>query len=164
MLGALFGGALGGLIISAAAENENRRPFEDDETSPEGVALLLIAGGPPVGAVLNTDIPRDHGESYALGVMGELVLGGGGAALGSALGGDSEDRQLVGALALGIPGVVFGAAGGAVLGAPDRPGATGALNYADGNWTVGFPPVRPGVHLQPEPGLHGTVLLVTVEL
>lgn len=162
-LGGLIGGTLGGLII-AAANGKDRGPFRNDEHSPEGVALLLIAGGPPVGAVLKADLPRDRTGPYVMSVIGELILGGGGAALGAALGGDSEDGQLAGALGLGIPGVVLGAAGGAVLGAPARPSTTGALNYADGGWTVSPPTVRPGVHLQPEPGLHGRVSLVTINL
>lgn len=163
-LGAVVGGVLGGLIIAAAADTENRRTFRNDENFPEGAALLLIAGGPPTGAVLYTDIPRDHSGSYMMGMIGELVLGGGGVALGVVLGGDSQNGQLAGALSLGIPGVVLGAAGGAVLGAPDRPSPTGALTYADGDWTVSSPTVRPGVHLQPEPGLYGRVSLVTVDL
>jgi len=161
-LGALIGGGLGGLII-AAANSDDRAPFRDDEHSPEGVALLLIAGGPPVGAVLKADLPQDRAGAYVMSAMGEFVLGGGGAALGAALGGDSEEGQLAGALGLGIPGIVLGAAGGAVLGASDR-STRGAAHYDDGEWTLGAPSVRPGLHLQPEPGFHGTVSLVTVGL
>lgn len=159
-----MGGALGGLFIAAAPENKDRPPFRDDDNSPKSLALLLIAGGPPTGAILYPDIPRDQPGSYMMGVIGELVLGGGGAALGAALGGNSENGQLAGALGLGIPGVVLGAAGGAVLGAPDRSSAHGTLHYADGEWTVGPPSVRTGIHLQPEPGLHSRVSIITVDL
>lgn len=161
-IGAALGGLLGGLLIAAASDPDQRRPYADDEQRLESMALLLFAGGPPAGAVLYSDIPRDQTGAYVMAVLGELVLGGGAAALGAAIGGDSEDGQLLGALVLGGPGVVFGAAGGATLAAPDEP--DGALRYEDGTWTAHPPTLRPGVHLRPRPGLHGTVPLVTVEL
>jgi hypothetical protein len=155
------GGLLGGLVIAAADQEENR-PYTDDEHSPEAVALVLIAGGPPTGAVLNSEIPRDHTGAYVLGVLGELVLGGVGALLGAALGGDSERGQLIGGLALGGTGAVIGAAGGVVLAAPGGPG--GALSYEDGTWSVRVPAVRAELHRRPRLGLHGTLSLVSVEL
>lgn len=161
-IGAALGGLLGGILIAAASDPDQRRPYADDEQSPESVALLFFAGGPPAGAVLYSNIPRDQTGAYVMAVLGELVLGGGAAALGAAMGGDSEDGPLIGALVLGGPGVVFGAAGGATLAAPDEP--DGALRYREGRWTLRPPTIQPGVHLRPRPGLHGTVSLVTVEL
>jgi len=160
-IGAAVGGLLGGLII-AAADQDRDRPYADDENSPEGAALLLIAGGPPAGAVLNTAIPRDHTGAYVMSVLGELVLGGVGAFLGAALGGDSDRGQLIGGLALGGTGVILGAAGGAVLAVPG--GRGGGLSYEDGTWSVRVPAVQAGFHRRPQLGLHGTVSLVSVEL
>lgn len=160
-LGAAVGGLLGGLII-AAADQDRDRPYADDENSPEGAALLLIAGGPPAGAVLNSAIPRDHTGAYVMSVLGELVLGGVGAFVGAALGGDSDRGQLIGGLTLGGTGVIVGAAGGAVLAAPDGPG--GALSYEDGTWSVRVPAVQAEFHRRPQPGLHGTLSLLSVKL
>ena len=160
-IGAAVGGLLGAALITAAEPNENDL-FEDDEPDPRGLGLLFIGGGAPVGAVLYTDIPRDHTGAYVMAVLGEVVLGGLGLALGTAIGGPSEDGQWIGAAAVGGAGIILGAAGGAVLAAPN--GSDGALNYEDGSWHVQSPSVRVGIHRQPQPGLHGTVSLVNVEL
>lgn len=161
-MGAAVGGLLGAALI-ATAEPDHRTPYENNENnSPEGIGLLLLGGGAPVGAVLNTRIPRDHEGAYIMAVLGEIVVGGAGAALGMRLGNSSDQGRLIGGLALGGAGVIFGAAGGAMLAASD--GSGGALNYENGSWRAQPPAVQVGVHQHPQPGLHGTVSLVSVEL
>jgi len=62
-----------------------------------------------------------------------------GAGLKSLIGG-SNTGGIVGGLVLGAPGVAVGAAGGAHLAAPSR----GVLRYSrdDGRWTLRWPTVR----------------------
>jgi hypothetical protein len=160
-IGTAVGALLGGIIL-AAAEQDDPQPYGDDENQPEGTALLIMAGGPPAGAILNTGVERRDTGAWALGVLGEVLLGGAGAALGAAVGG-SDSGQLIGALVLGAPGVAAGAAGGVTLAAPD---GQGALRYSSdtGAWSAGLPAIRVRPRVGPEPSLAGEVSLVTVEL
>lgn len=161
MIGAAVGGLLGGVVL-AGADQDRRRPYADDENRPEALAFLLFVGGPPTGAVLYSTLPRDHTGAYVMAVLGEIAIGGAGALLGTALGGDSDRDRVIGGLTLGGAGAIIGAAGGAALAAPNR--STGALRYEDGSWSTQWPTVQVGIHRNPQPGLHGTVSLVSVKL
>ncbi len=166
-VGTAVGGLLGTLLLVASAPDDTR-PYENDDDREElqGTALLLMLGGPPAGAILNTDIARDDAGAWALSVLGELVLGGAGAGLGALVGG-SDTGAAVGALVLGAPGVTVGAAGGAHLAAPSR--TRGARRYSrdDGQWTRQWPTVRaapqPGLESGSRPELTGEMTLMTVE-
>ena len=161
-LGTVVGWALGGILLAGAGEVEAPEPTEGDQTNPEGAALLLFAGAPPAGAIMNTGVEWGNGTAWVLGVLGGAVLGGAGAALGTAVGGSDRDKT-VGALVLGAPGAAVGGAVGVLLGAPDR---RGALRYSaeSGTWSAGLPAVqvRPGVG--PGLDLAGEISLVTVDL
>jgi len=167
--GAAIGAAIGtgvGLLAIAALNERDEDALRDtygEETDPVGLAVLAIAGGPPIGAVLNSSIQGSPGV-YALSTAGELVLGGLGFALGYGIGsgmGTNTAGVVTGAI-LAFPGVAFGAAGGAVIAAPGPP--DGAIAYDGGQWRVGLPPVglqrRPG----PRPGVAPAVALFSVEL
>ena len=167
-VGTAVGGLLGTLLLTASAPDDTR-PYEngDDREELQGTALLIMLGGPPAGAILNTDIARDNTGAWTLSVLGELLLGGAGAGLGALIGG-SDTGAVVSALVLGAPGMAVGAAGGAHLAAPSR--TRGALRYSrdDGQWTLQWPTVRaapqPGLESGSRPELTGEMTLMTVEL
>ncbi|MCS3610078.1 hypothetical protein [Salinibacter ruber] len=123
---------------------------------------VLLAGGPPAGAIINTDVEWGNAKAWALGVLGGAVLGGAGIALGTAIGG-SDRGEAVGALVLGAPGAAVGGGVGVLLAAPD---GRSALRYSaeSGTWSAGLPAaqVRPGAGLEAD--LTGEVSLVTVDL
>jgi hypothetical protein len=162
-LGTVVTWTLGGILLAGADEVEAPpRDAGGSQTNPEGAALLLFAGGPPAGAIMNTGVEWGNGKAWVLGVLGGAVLGGAGAALGTAVGG-SDRGETVGALVLGAPGATVGATVGVLLAAPDR---RSALRYSaeSGTWSAGLPAVqvRPGV--APGSDLAGKISLVTVDL
>lgn len=167
LLGSAIGTAIGGLLTAlllSEAESEDLQSYADDrdESKVEGVALLVAASGPPAGAILNTSVEQGNAGAWALGVLGEVLLGGVGMALGAAIGG-SDRGQTVGALVLGAPGAAVGAAGGVTLVVPD---GRGALRYSSdtGTWDAGLPAVRVRPGGGPRAGLAGEVSLVTMDL
>lgn len=161
-LGTVVGWALGGILLAGAGDVEAPEPTEGNQLNPEGAALLLFAGGPPAGAIMNTGVEWGNGKAWVLGVLGGAVLGGAGAALGTAVGG-SDRGETVGALVMGAPGAAVGATVGVLLAAPD---GRSALRYSaeSGTWNAGLPAVqvRPGAG--PGADLVGKVSLVTVHL
>ena len=168
---ALWGGALGtavgwtlGVVLLAGAD-EAESPSQSaggNQSTPDGIALLLFAGGPPAGAIMNTDVEWGNAKAWALGVLGGAVLGGAGAALGSAIGG-SDRGKTVGGLVLGAPGAAVGASVGVLLSAPDDQSALHYSTETD-TWSVGLPAVRVRTGAGPEADLVGEVSLVTVDL
>lgn len=167
LLGSAIGTAIGGLLTAlllSEAESEDLQSYagDRDESEVEGVALLVAASGPPAGAILNTSVEQGNVSAWALGVLGEVLLGGAGMALGAAIGG-SDRGQTIGALVLGAPGAAVGAAGGVTLAAPDD---RGALRYSSDTdtWSTGLPAVRVRPEAGPKPGLTGEVSLVTMDL
>jgi hypothetical protein len=162
-LGTVVGWALGGVLLAGADEVEvPPQSAEGDQSTPEGIALLLFAGGPPAGAIMNTGVEWGSTKAWALGVLGGAVLGGAGVALGTAIGG-SDRGKTVGALVLGAPGAAVGASVGVLLAAPD---GRSALRYSTetDTWSVGLPAVRIRPGAGPEADLVGNVSLVTVGL
>jgi hypothetical protein len=162
-LGTVVTWTLGGILLAGADEVE--APLRDaggNQTNPEGAALLLFAGGPPAGAIMNTDVEWGSAKAWGLGVLGSVMLGGAGMALGTAIGG-SDQGETVGALMLGAPGAAVGAAGGILLAAPD---GRSALRYSakSDTWSTGLPAVRVQPGVGPESVLVGKVSLVTVGL
>jgi hypothetical protein len=162
-LGTAVGWALGGVLLAGADEVEAPpQSAGGDQSTPEGIALLLFAGGPPAGAIVNTDVEWGSTKAWALGVLGGAVLGGAGVALGTAIGG-SDRGETVGGLVLGAPGAAVGASVGVLLAAPD---GRSALHYSaeSGTWSAGLPAVRVRPGVGPAPSLAGEVSLVTVDL
>jgi hypothetical protein len=162
-LGTAVGWALGGVLLAGADEvGAPPQSAGGDQSTPEGIALLLFAGGPPAGAIMNTNVEWGSAKAWGLGVLGGAVLGAAGVALGTAIGG-SDRGETVGALVFGAPSAAVGAGVGVLLAAPD---GRSALHYSTETetWSVGLPAVqvRPGTG--PEADLVGTVSLVTVDL
>jgi hypothetical protein len=163
VIGTAVGWALGAVLLAGADEVEPPpQSAGGDQSTPEGVALLLFAGGPPAGAIMNTDVEWGSAKAWALGVLGGAVLGGTGLALGTAIGG-SDRGEAVGALVLGAPGAAVGGGVGVLLAAPD---GRSALRYSaeSGTWSAGLPAVRVRPGAGPEADLVGKVSLVTVDL
>ncbi|MCS3756014.1 hypothetical protein [Salinibacter ruber] len=163
VIGTAVGWALGGVLLAGADEVEAPpQSAGGNQSTPEGVALLLLAGGPPAGAIINTDVEWGNAKAWALGVLGGAVLGGAGIALGTAIGG-SDRGEAVGALVLGAPGAAVGGGVGVLLAAPD---GRSALRYSaeSGTWSAGLPAVRVRPGAGPEADLMGEVSLVTVDL
>ncbi|CBH23260.1 Conserved hypothetical protein, membrane [Salinibacter ruber M8] len=163
VIGTAVGWALGGVLLAGADEVEAPpQSAGGNQSTPEGVALLLLAGGPPAGAIINTDVEWGNAKAWALGVLGGAVLGGAGIALGTAIGG-SDRGEAVGALVLGAPGAAVGGGVGVLLAAPD---GRSALRYSaeSGTWSAGLPAVRMRPGAGPEADLVGKVSLVTVDL
>ncbi|MCS4116362.1 hypothetical protein [Salinibacter ruber] len=163
VIGTAVGWALGGVLLAGADEVEAPpQSAGGNQSTPEGVALLLLAGGPPAGAIINTDVEWGNAKAWALGVLGGAVLGGAGIALGTAIGG-SDRGEAVGALVLGAPGAAVGGGVGVLLAAPD---GRSALRYSaeSGTWSAGLPAVRVRPGAGPEADLVGKVSLVTVDL
>ena len=162
-LGTAVGWALGGVLLAGADEVEvPPQSAGGDQSTPEGIALLLFAGGPPAGAIMNTGVEWGSAKAWALGVLGGAVLGGAGLALGTAIGG-SDRGETVGALVLGAPGAAVGGGVGVLLAAPD---GRSALHYSTETetWSAGLPAVRVRPGADPEADLVGEVSLVTVDL
>ncbi len=163
VIGTAVGWASGGVLLAGADEVEAPpQSAGGNQSTPEGVALLLLAGGPPAGAIINTDVEWGNAKAWALGVLGGAVLGGAGIALGTAIGG-SDRGEAVGALVLGAPGAAVGGGVGVLLAAPD---GRSALRYSaeSGTWSAGLPAVRVRPGAGPEADLTGEVSLVTVDL
>jgi hypothetical protein len=162
-LGTVVGWTLGGILLAGADEVETpARSAGGDQSTPEGIALLLFAGGPPAGAIMNTDVEWESARAWGLGVLGGAALGAAGVALGTAIGG-SDRGETVGALALGAPTTAVGAGVGVLLAAPD---GRSALHYSTetDTWSAGLPAVRVRPGAGPEADLVGTVSLMTVDL
>ncbi len=149
MIGTVIGGSLGVLAIRGASDDDFWERQEETTTDAccylqrLGLALLggaAVAGAGPYGAAQRLD--EGGATFYAASVSGQLVLGGLGYALGSALGGD--DRRVIGGLALGVPLGALGAAGGAVLETRTTSGMrrVGGLRFDGDQWRVGVPAVR----------------------
>lgn len=162
-LGTAVGWALGGVLLAGADEVEAPpQSAGGDQSTPEGIALLLFAGGPPAGAIMNKDVEWGNVKAWALGVLGGAVLGGAGVALGTVIGG-SDRGETIGGLVLGAPGAAVGGGVGVLLGAPDD---RSALHYSaeSSTWSAGLPAVRVRAGAGPEADLVGEVSLVTVDL
>ncbi len=77
VIGTAVGWALGGVLLAGADEVEAPpQSAGGNQSTPEGVALLLLAGGPPAGAIINTDVEWGNAKAWALGVLGERSWAG----------------------------------------------------------------------------------------
>jgi hypothetical protein len=174
LIGSSIGVAIGGLLGTAliAGANGEDRPgstvgrYGDDDgdrLALGATGLLFIVAGGPVGAVRNADIRRGRFQTYAVSVLGELLVGGAAAALGAAIG-RGETGQAVGAIVFGAPGAALGAAGGAVIGAPSRTRSAVHLDASTGSWTIQVPTVHVAPHPGPAKGVAGRASLITIDL
>ena len=148
----LLGGTIGvgagvplGVLLIQASRSESAEFSGDDEPGARlGAGLLgavALVGGGPIGAV--QALGGGGATTYAGSVVGELLLGGAGLALGSALGSRTESRR-VWSLALGMPLAAVGAAGGAILesdGDAHHRSAAVARTH-DGAWRIRVPDVQ----------------------
>jgi hypothetical protein len=169
---ALLGGAIGvgagvplGLLLIRASRDESTEFGVDDEAGARlGVGLLgvfALVGGGPIGAV--QALGGGEATTYAGAVVGELLVGGAGLALGSVLGSRTDSRQAW-SLALGMPLAAVGAAGGAVL----EGNGSGRLRSAvvarsrDGTWRLRVPDVHiaPAVRGQGAVSAHATLVRI----
>lgn len=152
-LGVAVGGTLGVLMIQAAADDavwdrrEDQCSYRYDSCYVQlqrlGIGLLgvgFVAGGGPFGAAQRLD--RGGVSVYAPAVIGELLLGGLGYALGRKLSRTERGAMLWG-LAVGAPLGAVGAAGGAMLGTSTSPSdGGGGVRYREGDWRLAMPSVR----------------------
>lgn len=149
---ALLGGAVGvgagvplGVLLIQASRDESTEFGEDDEAGARlGAGLLgvsVLVGSGPVGAV--QALGGGEPTTYAGAIVGELMLGGAGLALGSVLGRGTDSRQAW-SLALGMPLAAIGAAGGAVLESDESALHRSAVvaRSQDGTWRLRVPDVQ----------------------
>jgi hypothetical protein len=168
-IGVAIGGLLGAALIAGASGEDHQESsagsYDDDSHRPAlgATGLLFIVAGGPVGAVRNADIRNGRFQTYAVSVLGELLVGGAAAALGAAIG-RGETGQAVGAIVLGAPGAALGAAGGAVTGAPSRTRSAVHLDANTGSWKLQVPTVHVAPHLGPAKGVAGRASLITIDL
>jgi len=146
-LGTVGGVGLGAALLrgATAAREEHDRAYDDpNEPDPTiGLAVIgaaFIVGGAPFGAVRMGGIERGRTGAYVVGGVGEFVVGGAGYALANQIH-ESRTSRFVG---LGV-GWILGAAGGALLAAPQQESGTGLVGYRNGEWQVSRPVVRPGL-------------------
>lgn len=173
MVGSSIGVAIGGLLgaaLIAGASGEDRQGSpagSDDDNSHRpalgATGLLFIVAGGPVGAVRNADIRNGRFQTYAVSVLGQLLIGGAAAALGGAIG-QGDPGSAIGAVALGAPGAALGAAGGAVIGAPSRTRSAVHLDANTGSWTLQVPTVQIAPRPGPAKRVAGRASLITIEL
>lgn len=160
--GTLIGALLGSLLIAGANESGEMGESATGNGSGSrgtlaGAGILLILAGPPIGAVESLDIKQNKAGAYAVSGLGELIVGGAGAALGVAAG-QSDTGKAIGALVLGVPGVALGAAGGATVVASNKEESAFGYNARQDEWTWQVPPVH--VRTGPRPAVHVSVLRV----
>ncbi|MEF8864458.1 MAG: hypothetical protein V5A20_01705 [Salinibacter sp.] len=116
---------------------------DNEELRAQGVALLLILGSAPIGAVIGAGLADDGlpGEALFAAGLGELIVGGMGAVVGiggtALVGGGPQTQQVGAGVGAGI-GAAVGAALGATLSARDE---HGALSLREGGWSVGVPDI-----------------------
>lgn len=149
---ALLGGAIGtgvgvplGVLLIRASRDESTEFGGDNEAGARlGAGLLgvsVLVGGGPIGAV--QALGGGEPTTYAGAIVGELMLGGVGLALGSILGRGTDSRQAW-SLALGMPLAAIGAAGGAVLESEESALHRSAVvtRSEDGTWRFRVPDVQ----------------------
>jgi hypothetical protein len=169
---ALLGGAIGvgvgvplGVLLIQASRDESSEFGVDDEAGARlGAGLLgvfALVGGGPIGAV--QALGGGEATTYAGAVVGELLLGGAGLALGSVLGKRTDSRQAW-SLAIGMPLATIGAAGGAVLesGGSARHRSAAVARSHDGTWRLRVPDVQvtPAVLGNGSVSAHATLLQI----
>lgn len=170
-IGTVVGGTLGVLAIRGANNDEFWERQEETasgsccDAQRFGLALLgagAAAGAGPYGAAQRLD--QSGGAFYAASVSGQVLLGGLGYVLGSALGGD--DGRVIGGLALGVPLGALGAAGGAVLESRTVSGMrrAGGLRFDGDQWRVGMPDVRIRPRFGADRGAVARVTVLTAQL
>lgn len=170
-IGTVVGGTLGVLAIRGANNDEFWERQEETVSGSccaaqrLGLGLLGVgaaAGGGPYGAAQRLD--QNGAAFYAASVSGQVLLGGLGYALGSALGGD--DGRVIGGLALGVPLAALGAAGGAVLESRTASGMkrAGGLRFDGNQWRVGMPDVRIRPDFRTDRGVVARVTVFSAQL
>ncbi|MEF8815607.1 MAG: hypothetical protein V5A58_02345 [Salinibacter sp.] len=132
------------LLDADLSDRRARAQYGDnEELRAQGVALLLILGSAPIGAVIGAGLADDGlpGEALFAAGLGELIVGGMGAVVGiggtALVGGGPQTQQVGAGVGAGI-GAAVGAALGATLSARDE---HGALSLREGGWSVGVPDI-----------------------
>jgi len=143
-LGAVGGAGLGAALLlgAKAAREENDGRYDDPNRTDPTIGLSMIGvafivGGAPFGAVRMGGIERGRTGAYVVGGVGEFVVGGAGYTLANQIH-ESPTSRYVG---LGV-GWILGAAGGALLAAPQQKSGTGLVGYRDGEWQVSRPALQ----------------------